>query len=190
MARLAEVTSLDVWVDQVARLVELEDLRDAVLVGHSQGALVTTGVAARLPGRVGLLVHLDGAVPVPGQRAVDLLPRPGGDPPRDMSMAPRQADAGEYGAELSAWVDARMTRSPVGPALDPVPAVPPDVAEEYVFCARTPAGYPSEVTRARLTAAGRTHRTLESGHDAPITAPAEVALLLLELAAAVSPKGS
>jgi pimeloyl-ACP methyl ester carboxylesterase len=188
--RLAEATSLDVWVNQVAALVELEDLRDVVLVGHSQGALVTTGVAARLPERVGLLVHLDGAVPAAGQRAADLMPNPGGDPARELSVPPRPVDVDEYGAELAAWMDARMTASPVGPALDPIAALPAGVAEEFVFCARTPDGYPSQTTRARLDAEGRAYRTLAAGHDAPVTAPTDVARVLLGLAETTFTKGS
>lgn len=181
--RIAEVTSLTVWVDQVATLIELEDLRDVVLVGHSQGALVTTAVAARLPDRIGLLLHLDGAVPSPGQCAADLLPSTGARPPRGASVPAPPVDRSAYGEPWAEWVEARLCDSPVGPALDPMPALPASVREEFAFCARTPAGYPSEATRARVVADGRRIHLVDSDHDAPLTAPAEVARLLMELVA-------
>src|SRR5690606_29622328 len=46
-----------------------EDLRDVVLVGHSYGGMVITGVADRAPERLARLVYLDAAVPANGQNA-------------------------------------------------------------------------------------------------------------------------
>lgn len=180
-ARLAEVTDLQVWVEQIARLIELEDLTEVVLVGHSQGGLVTTAVAAQIPARIAQVVHLDAAVPAPGQRAVDLMPLSGTLPPRDASVPPHPVttESGEYDAATAAWLNARLTASPVGPALDAVPAVPPSVRETFVFCARTPDGYPSRATRARVEAQGIEPLIVDAGHDAPLSAPAEVATILL-----------
>lgn len=179
-ARLPEVTGLEVWVDQIARLIELEDLGDVVLVGHSQGGLVTSAVAARIPDRIAAVVHLDAAVPAVGERAVDLLPF-GELPPRDASVPPRPVttESGEYDEATAAWLNVRLTASPVGPALDPVPAVPSGVRETFVFCARTPDGYPSQATRARVLAAGEEVIVIDAGHDAPLSAATEVAEVLL-----------
>ncbi|MBD7919005.1 alpha/beta hydrolase [Cellulomonas sp. Sa3CUA2] len=52
-------TDLTTHVDDVVRLLEEHDLRDVVLVGHSYGALVTTGAADRVPERVARLVYVD-----------------------------------------------------------------------------------------------------------------------------------
>lgn len=192
IARLSEVTGLDVWVEQIARLIELEDLADIVLVGHSQGGLVTSGVAARLPERIAAVVHLDAAVPAPGERAVDLMPHGDVLPPRDASVPARPVttESGEYDEPTAAWLNARLTASPVGPALDPVPAVPRGVREIFVFCARTPEGYPSRATRARVEAAGVDHIVIDAGHDAPLSAPTEVAeILLAQVPHADHPRG-
>ena len=187
-SRVGDVTGLGVWTDQVVDLIELEDLRDVVLVGHSQGGLVTTSVANRIPERIATLVHLDAAVPAPGDRAIDLGPSMPEPPPRDAVVPPRPVEpGGEYDDALAAWVNARLCPSPVGPALDPVPAVPDRVDEVFAFCAGTPDGYPSTYTRARIQAAGRDFTELDAGHDAPLTAPALVADLLLSHVTPLSP---
>jgi pimeloyl-ACP methyl ester carboxylesterase len=192
--RLGELGGLADWADQVAALIELEDLDDVVLVGHSQGGLVTASVASRLPERIGLLVHLDAALPLPGERAVDLTPggAPAVLPERAAAVPPSSAtpDGGEYDADTAAWLNARTTPSPVSVALDPVPAVPAEVAEVFVFCQRTPPGYPAGAVRQRLSAAGREFRVLDAGHDAPLSAAADVARLLLDLADHSLRKGS
>lgn len=53
--------------DDVAAVVEAEELNNAVLVGHSYAGLVVTAVADRLPDRVGRLVYVDAVVPRSGE---------------------------------------------------------------------------------------------------------------------------
>lgn len=52
-------TDLTAHVDDLVHLLEEHDLHDVVLVGHSYGALVTTGAADRAPERVARLVYVD-----------------------------------------------------------------------------------------------------------------------------------
>ena len=66
--------NLTTHIDDIAGLLVFEDLSDVVLVGHSYGGMVITGVAARQPGRIGHLVYLDVYVPKAGQTEADLWP--------------------------------------------------------------------------------------------------------------------
>ena len=50
---------LDTHITDVTNLLHYEDLHDVVLVGHSYGGLVITGVADRMPDRVRHLVYVD-----------------------------------------------------------------------------------------------------------------------------------
>jgi len=54
-------------IEQICRLIEDQDLKNILLVGHSYGGMVITGVTARMPKRVRRLVYIDAAVPDPGQ---------------------------------------------------------------------------------------------------------------------------
>ena len=55
-------------------VIKYEDLSDIVLVGHSYGGMVATGVADRARDQVSQLIYLDAFVPRDGQRLWDLLP--------------------------------------------------------------------------------------------------------------------
>ena len=69
---LAPGIDLDTHIEDIVSLLFYEDLRDVILVGHSYGGMVVTGVADRAPDRVGRLVYLDAANPVDGQSLVDV----------------------------------------------------------------------------------------------------------------------
>jgi pimeloyl-ACP methyl ester carboxylesterase len=59
--------------DVVAALSADTDTDDLVLVGHSYGGMVITGVADRLPDRVDALVFVDALVPRNGESCWDLV---------------------------------------------------------------------------------------------------------------------
>ena len=67
---------LDTYLADVVNLIEVEDLHDVVLVGHSYAGLVVTGVADRIPERIGLLAYLDAGPSPDGAAFVDLQPPP------------------------------------------------------------------------------------------------------------------
>ncbi len=69
-----EVT-LDTHIQDIANIFEYEDLTDAVLVGHSYGGMVITGVADRMPERIRTLVYLDAFLPEDGD-SITTLARP------------------------------------------------------------------------------------------------------------------
>jgi len=48
-------------------------LQKVILVGHSYGGLVITGVAHQMPDRIQHLVYLDSAIPEPGQSLIEIL---------------------------------------------------------------------------------------------------------------------
>ena len=63
--------TLDTHIDDVARVIEWEELDGVVLVGHSYGGYVVTGVADRLRGRLARVVYLDALIPTDGRAVSD-----------------------------------------------------------------------------------------------------------------------
>ena len=66
-------SSLADHIDQICTLIAGNELRDIILVGHSYGGMVITGVAAKMPERIHRLVYLDAALPDPNQSLYDIL---------------------------------------------------------------------------------------------------------------------
>lgn len=60
-------------IQQVCDLINEHNLRDIILVGHSYGGMVITGVADKISEKIGLLVYLDAALPRSGQSLLDIL---------------------------------------------------------------------------------------------------------------------
>ena len=65
---------LETHIADVLGVIEAEELDDFVLLGHSYGGLVATGVADRARGKISKLIYLDAFVPRDGQALVDLIP--------------------------------------------------------------------------------------------------------------------
>jgi pimeloyl-ACP methyl ester carboxylesterase len=64
---------LSMHIDDVVNTILYEDLHDIVLVGHSYGGMVITGVADRVPDRIRRLVYLDAFVPNDGESVMSLV---------------------------------------------------------------------------------------------------------------------
>lgn len=67
-------------IKQISTLILKNNLKDVVLVGHSYGGMVITGVAAQLPLRIKGMVYIDAALPDSGQSLFDIIASNGHDP--------------------------------------------------------------------------------------------------------------
>jgi pimeloyl-ACP methyl ester carboxylesterase len=63
---------LNSHIEDMLNVIKYEDLRDIVLVGHSYGGMVATGVADRARDKVRQLIYIDAFVPQDGQSLLDL----------------------------------------------------------------------------------------------------------------------
>ena len=184
---LTPAVGLQTHIDDVVQVLESQDLRDVVLVGHSYSGMVVTGVAARVPARLARLVYLDAVVPQDGQCLFD---RTG---PKFRSGIDEQVAAhGEgwrippappefLGLSASAdidWVMPRLVPHPYRAFCDPVqlPTHPgAAVRRTYINCIGSkPRGGP----RAAQAEGIEDYHELSTGHDAMVTAPVELAALL------------
>ena len=65
---------LDTHIQDIVNVIVWEDLHDVVLVGHSYGGMVITGVADRVPDRIKHVIYIDALVPKNGECVNDILP--------------------------------------------------------------------------------------------------------------------
>ena len=62
---------MDTHITDVVNVIEYADLHDVILVGHSYGGMIITGVAEQVPERLAQLVYLDASLPTDGQNSYD-----------------------------------------------------------------------------------------------------------------------
>jgi pimeloyl-ACP methyl ester carboxylesterase len=63
---------LQTHINDIVNTILFEDLHDIVLIGHSYGGMVITGVADSLPSRIRKLVYLDAMVPGDGESVLTI----------------------------------------------------------------------------------------------------------------------
>lgn len=185
---------LTTHITDVATLLFYEDISDVVLVGHSYAGMVITGVAAKVPERLKLLVYLDAYVPDDGQSEVDLWPaemraaiQADEAASRGLRQPPSPAFLGITDPEMADWVKARMTPHPLATYTQPAPvgsAKSAALPRVYIRCTAGPTTSLFAPFVAKARAGSWEVHEIATGHDAMLTAPRDVAELLLELAGA------
>ena len=180
---LTPEVGLDTHVRDVAAVLEYEDLRDVVLVGHSYGGMVITAVAAAdAARRLAHLVYLDAFLPEPGKALRDYAPVP---PAKsDGWRVPPPATARQFGVtdeRDAAWTTARLGDQPLRTFTQPVPAADgarPSVRRTFIQCTR--ARWFAEAAERAKHQGFQSRALLSAGHDAMLSQPAALARLLLE----------
>jgi len=179
---------LDTHIQDVVNTLIWEDLHDVVLVGHSYGGMVITGVADRAGDRLRHLVYLDAMVPAEGQSLADLVDLDG---QARQEMAARAVDGwrlqpGPVSPDLSpgmrAWAEPRRAAQPLKTFTQPFALTGgqgKDLPRVYVLCT-APAGDAFARIAARLRD-DPTWRVEEfaTGHNLHYTMAREVTELLV-----------
>jgi pimeloyl-ACP methyl ester carboxylesterase len=189
--------NLDTHIQDVCNVLFYEDLREVVLVGHSYGGMVITGVADRMPERLARLVYLDAAVPSDGAAIADMW-----GPARRQELlerAQREGDGwrlppGDMQAddppEIVAWAAPRRRPQPLATFTQPLRLARGETAlpRAFVYCAGGKAADSPQARRAAQLKADPRWRYFElpSGHNLHYSAPDETVAILLELAGAAA----
>ena len=204
-AELSPELDNDVFLADTIATLEKEDLRDVVLVGHSYGGMVITGVADRAPERIGRLVYLDAAYPVHGQNAAGGFAEGTGDKlaamssagPEDTSWLLPPLPLAAYGvtdpADI-AWVGERRVPHPLSTLQEPISlsGAVPNMPRHYLRCSQRQGllavfgADPLQPMYERAVADGLTIGSIDAGHDAMVIAPREVADALTSLSSYVA----
>ena len=65
---------LDTHIADILGVLKYEDLSGVILIGHSYGGMIATGVADRARERIAKLIYIDAFAPNDGDSVTDLLP--------------------------------------------------------------------------------------------------------------------
>ncbi len=194
--QLTPAVGLSTHIADVVDLLEQQDLSDVLLVGHSYSGAVISGVAERCAGRIARMVYLDAFVLRDGEALLDI------EPPASrqafLEIAREQGDGWRLPAQKDwldrwgltdpddrRWVWEQLTDMPLLASTEPA-ALAADAARSLprsflrLSDPQNPGLLPS-IERARDE--GCEMLEIKTGHDAMVSAPAELAELLEQLAA-------
>jgi pimeloyl-ACP methyl ester carboxylesterase len=183
--------NLSTHVEDVCNAIWYEDLSNIILVGHSYGGMVVTGVADRMSERIRHLVYLDAFVPADGQSLYDVRGgRP--DPPGDWRIPPRQRTENPNDPE-NAWHNARRRPHPRATFEEKVRLSAPlesrPFSLTYIVATNRPDPEPffDRIADSLRGNPRWTVRDISGGHNMNRTNPDGLARLLLELFTAGAP---
>jgi pimeloyl-ACP methyl ester carboxylesterase len=191
---LSKEITLDIFIKDIVNVIEFEELSDVILVGHSFGGIVISGVADATPRKLRHLVYLDSAIALPGQNAFSVFPaevvaarkKEAEDTSGGLSIpVPPLSNFGVTAERDFEWLKRRVTPHPLRTYTSPLNIKGPvgnNLPCTYVACTKPYYPY-AEATRNWVKQQkGWKWLEIATGHDAMIASPHEVARLLMEVA--------
>jgi len=192
---LSREITLDTCCQDIAAVLHYEDLHNVVLVGHSFGGSIISGVAELEPNRIQRLVYLDSDILENGESPFSSLPREAVEERKrsaqetsgGVSFPPPDPELlGVFDAKQRAWLLRNLTPHPLSTYESPLhlKQLPgKGFPCTYVVCV-DPA-YPAmqSKVRQRVVRYGWHVREIATGHDLMISAPKETAQVLMDIAA-------
>lgn len=182
----SQEVNLETHIQDLLGVIKFEELNDFVLLAHSYGGMVATGVADRVPERIRRVIYLDAFVPQDGQSLFDLSNeatlaqfRKGlaeGDGWRVQPM-PIPADTSP---EDKQWVERFRMPQPLHCFDMPLKLQQGDtkLPRSYIYAKKAAPGDPFRQFAERAQKEGWDYREIDASHSAQITAPQELAGLL------------
>jgi thioesterase domain-containing protein len=187
---LTPAVDLDTHILDVVNTMKWQELNNVVLVGHSYGGMVISGVAEKMEKAIWSLVMLDAFMPQDGQSVVDMqtpamrdtivaAERSGA-----TTLPPRAAEFFKVNEKDRAWVDAQCTPHPIQCFLQKLAltGARERIAKKAYIRAAT---YPSPYFDTGLAGArAKKWRTYEApcGHDVMLDMPERLTEILQEVA--------
>lgn len=189
---LSPAINLETHITDIVNLIEMEDLHDVILVGHSYAGTVIAGVADRIPQRLSKLVFLDALLIGNGESPFSVQPKAVQDlmkksAEKDNGLTIPAWSAETFGVSKPddiSWVNARLTGHPFRTFAQTLVLHHPygnHLPLIYISC--TVNQLPAIVPYAEKAKNSKEWKyyALKTGHDAMITEPVKTAALLESL---------
>lgn len=168
---------LQTHIDDVCNEIACNELEDVVLVAHSYGGIVGTGVIETLPERIAAVVFIEAFVPEDGQGFADMV---GGWALEGQLTEAPKTSPGDYLREADReWVERHATPQPTATLRDRLAATGAyqRVGTKLFVLAKRGAGFGGVAERFRGQPGWRVEE-LDCGHDVGIDMPDELVALL------------
>lgn len=189
---LSPMAGVNLHVEDVVNVLRFEDLNDAILVGHSYGGMVITGVAGRVPERLATLVYIDAYVPRDGESMLSLREP---DANRQLLAQVRDAGAGwrmppppveNFHLQTDdgrSWVQQHLCEAAFAAYTEPLRVAREWTGPRVYIRAQDHPWAPFDAVYQQAIDDPRWQAHLVAGgHDLMVDAPEEVARILLSLA--------
>jgi pimeloyl-ACP methyl ester carboxylesterase len=181
--------NLDTHIDDVANLIKWNALGDVILVGHSYGGMVISGVAEKAEKAIGTFVMLDAFYPENSESLVDQtnqMTRDGIAAARAegvFALAPRSAALFMVNENDVAWVDSQCTPHPIATMTDKLAltGARERIAKRAYIRAATYPNVQFDAAKAKASRNGFRIYNVDCGHDVMIDKPERLAEILEEL---------
>ncbi|HEY8068949.1 MAG TPA: alpha/beta hydrolase [Burkholderiales bacterium] len=177
---------LETHIADILGMLHCEDLENVVLIGHSYGGMVATGVADRARERIARLVYVDAFAPKDGDSIFSLTPdrqaamveaaRNGGDGWK-MPANPMPPDTPEADR---AWAMPRRMPQPIKTFEQKLRLLNGELTlpRHYIYCKRCTPDDRFRPFYERARREGWGHDEIDASHNPHITAPEALAALL------------
>jgi len=170
---------LSTQIADVAGEIKWKDLDGIVLVGHSYGGMVITGVAEQLRNRISAIVYLDAFMPENDQSLYEINHA---SPPSVSAVKPPPASYFHVNANDLAWVNSKLTPHPIGCFTEELKVTRAYESISKKVYIRAPlfqiAAFDNALERCRADSSWKTE-TVTCGHDVMIDQP-EILTAILE----------
>lgn len=180
---------LEAHIKDVLSVIQYEDLGDIVLLGHSYGGMVATGVADRARERVTQLIYLDAFVPRDGQSLFDLNEvaiekmREAAHDGDGWRIPPMPTPPDTHPADVE-WLTARRVDMPIKCFEQKLKLQhgEPSIPRSYIYATRiTPADTFGRFAKRAKNEAGWRYFEIDASHSPNVTAPEALMALLEEV---------
>ena len=183
---------LSTHVQDVLAVLEIEDLKDVYLLGHSYGGMVATGVADKAPGRIARVIYIDAFAPKDGQSLFDLLGpkgeahmRAGAAKDGDGWKLPLNPMPPDTSPEDAAWAVPKRRPQPIKTFEEKIKLTsgkfPP---RHYIYAKKNgPGDVFREFAERAKSEPGWTHHEIDASHNPHITCPDVLMALLTKIMA-------
>jgi pimeloyl-ACP methyl ester carboxylesterase len=183
---------LNTHIADVVNLIKWERLQDFVLVGHSSGGIVVTGVAELVTSAINSIVFVDGFLPEDNTSIADALPEAARAPilaalqRGETSVKPIPAAAFKVNEKDIEWVNSMCTPHPIRTMVDKIRTTGAGerIAKKAYVRNTDYTNGPFDAQQAKIqnNPSWRKYTVKKSGHDTMIDAPDQLTDILLEVA--------